>query len=100
MADDVLRYGMLIREVISVIEGRGWKLERAKGSHGQYVSPDGKHRVTITLHHKSAVAASPIIKKLQAAFLGGGRCLPQGAEGSLEAVESRRRHPRSAREPW
>jgi len=82
-----LRYRMLVREVIAVLEENGWHLERSKGSHGQYVSPDGRHQVTLTINHRSAVAASAVIKKLQAAFLDAA-LPPDPAEQSKKIDES------------
>lgn len=40
------------REVIRILERRGFVLDRVKGSHHIYLHPDTKHRAIVPLHHR------------------------------------------------
>lgn len=51
---------MLVRELVDELRTAGFTLVRSKGSHGQWLSPDGKTRITVTMNHRSRTVA-PII---------------------------------------
>jgi len=40
------------RQLIRVLEQRGWKLARSKGSHHHFTHPDSPNVVTVAIHAK------------------------------------------------
>ena len=40
------------RDIIKVLEKKGFVLDRVKGSHHIYLHPETRHRAVVPLHHK------------------------------------------------
>lgn len=60
---------MKIRDVIKIIEGDGWKLDRTAGSHRQYGHPEKQDTVTIAGHPSKDIPQGTLANILKQAGL-------------------------------
>jgi predicted RNA binding protein YcfA (HicA-like mRNA interferase family) len=62
---------MKVRELIRLLEGNGWRLRRARGSHRQFVHPDRPGVVTVSGNLGRDVPPGTLSAVLKAAGLKG-----------------------------